>query len=167
MAKPVEQLILAMQAEVAVHEELADVLDGKLDALKCRDMSRLESLNGREQELVEVIRVKGQLRETAVEELVVCYYPQRVGERISARELAQESSEPWRSKLLAMTAMLREIATKVSRLNRINAIAMRKMMGHFDTIFNAIAQCGQDIGLYGRQGKELALEQRSVIDAIA
>ena len=167
MAKAVEQLILAMQAEVAVHEELAGVLDGKLDALKCRDLSRLESLNGREQELVNVVRVKGQLRETAVKEVVGSYYPQRRGERISASELAQDSKEPWRSKLLTMTALLKEIATKVSRLNQINAIAMRKMLGHFDTIFNVIAQCGQDIGLYGRQGKELALEQRSVIDAIA
>ena len=167
MAEPVEQLIFAMQAEVAVHEELADVLDGKLDALKCRDLSRLESLNNREQQLVGVVQVKGRLRETAVEEVVQRYYPQRQGQQVSARELAQASKEPWRSKLLTMTALLKEIATKVGRLNQVNAIAMRKMLGHFDTIFTMIAQCGQDIGLYGRQGKEPVLEQRSMIDAIA
>lgn len=167
MAELVEQLIFAMQDEVRVHEELAGVLDGKLDALKCRDLSRLESLNVREEQLVGVVRAKGQVRESAVQSVVQEYYPQRRGERVSARELAQSSKEPWRGKLLAMTSLLKEIATKVSRLNQVNALAMRKMMGHFDTIFNLIAQCGQDIGLYGREGKQPALEQRSMIDAIA
>ena len=167
MDKSVEQLISAMQEEVRAHEALAGVLDGKLDALKCRDLPRLEALNAREQQLVDTVRQKGHWRESAVAKVVAVYYPQRRGERVTARELASATKEPWRSKLMAMSALLKEIAMKVSRLNQINATAMRKMMGHFDTIFNMIAQCGQDIGLYGREGKKPIVEQRCLVDALA
>ena len=167
MAELAEQLISAMQDELRVHEELAGVLDGKLAALKCRDLSRLESLNQREQQLVGLMRVKGQLREAAVLKVARQYCPEKQHRQVSARELAQATDEPWRSKLLSMTALLKEIATKVSRLNQINSLAMRKMLGHFDTIFSMIAQCGQDIGLYGREGKKAAVEQRCLVDALA
>jgi flagellar biosynthesis/type III secretory pathway chaperone len=85
----------------------------------------------------------------------------------TAKELASAAPEPARSKLLALAAMLKETAQNVQRLNRINAIATHKVLGHFDQIFRIIAQSGRDIGLYGRAGKKSITEQNRLVDAIA
>ena len=104
----------------------------------------------------------------AVNRVAVELLPQQRRARfMTAKELAQAASEPQRSKLLALAAMLKEVAENIQRLNRINAVATKKVLGHFDHIFNIIAQSGRDIGLYGRAGKKSIMEQNRLVDAIA
>ena len=154
MADAVEQLIEAMLDELQSHKKLSAVLDGKLDAMRHFDVSRLESLRQNEQRLLNVVRMNGQRRAEATHQA-------------TARELAQAAPEPARSKIMALAAMLKEMAQNIQRLNRVNAVATRKVLGHFDQIFRIIAQSGRDIGLYGRAGKKSLTEQNRLVDAIA
>ena len=168
MANAVEQLIAALQDELQGHQKLSAILDGKLDAMRHFDVSRLESLRQKEQRLLDSVRMIGQRRLEAVNRATAELWPQRRRARfMTAKELAQAAPEPQRSKLLALAAMLKEVAENIQRLNRINAIATKKVLGHFDHIFNIIAQSGRDIGLYGRAGKKSIMELNRLVDARA
>lgn len=167
MSKSVEILLTAMQEELQWQQDLAAVLDSKLDAMKHYDLSRLEALSVSEQRLLEGIRLNSIKRNSAVHQTMRELMPKTKGRLTSARELAQALSEPLRGKLMAITGMLREVVEKVQRLNRINAQVSRKMLGHFDHIFRVLAQSGSDIGLYSRVGKKAVVEQKRLVDAIA
>ena len=167
MDDPTEQLISVMQQEVQSHEELAQLLENKLDAMKHYDLSRLEALSVGEQQLMTELGRTGRLRHAAVHKLAREYYPQSPVRKVTARQLAESSPEPLRSKLLVLAGILKEVAERVKRLNQVNVLTTGKVMVHFDAIFKLISQYGNDIGLYGRGGKQLAFEQRRIVDAIA
>ena len=167
MDDPTEQLISVMQQEVQSHEELAQLLENKLDAMKHYDLSRLEALSIGEQRVVSDLGRTGRLRQAAVIQLAREFYPQKPVKKVTAHQLAEAAQEPLRSKLLVLAGILKEVAEKVKRLNQVNVLATGKVMVHFDAIFKLIAQYGCDIGLYGRACKQMVFEQRRIIDAIA
>ena len=167
MADAVEQLIEAMQQELRWQQELAVVLDNKLDAMKHYDMSRLEALSQNEQKLMQGLRHNEMRRQSAVRQAARQLSPDRPDRLSNAQELARASVEPGRSRILVLAGMLRSVAEKVQRLNRVNALASQRIIGHFDQIFRIIAQSGRDIGLYGEAGKKTLLEQNRLVDAIA
>ncbi|MBN1763975.1 MAG: flagellar protein FlgN [Sedimentisphaerales bacterium] len=167
MLKSVDNLIQTLQDDLQWHSDLAVVLENKLDAMRHFDLSRLEALTGNEQRLAQAIALNEKKRRDAVRAATMAVWPQRRGQTATASELAQALAEPQRSRLMSLTSMLREVMERVGRLNRINAIATHKIMGHFDHIFQIIAQSGRDIGLYGKSGKKSYLEQNRLVDAMA
>ena len=167
MADAVQQLIEAMQHELQWQRDLAMVLDNKLDAMRHYDMSRLEALGQSEQKLMQGLRHNEMKRKQAVRQAASKLCPRRSENVVNASELARSSGEPARGRILALAAMLKEVAQKVQSLNRVNAMASQRIMGHFDQIFRIIAQSGRDIGLYGQAGKKMLLEQNRLVDAIA
>lgn len=168
MIKIVEKLIETMQQEFVVQSKLETLLTNKLNALKNRDLTRFEMLNSDEQSLVVDVRVKGRNRDKAVQSAARHYLP-RLGEHtITAKELADAAGEPLRGRIMALAAMLKDVALKIQSLNSICKTTLKKIMGHFDSIMTAISQHGNNIGLYQRSGqKPQMLEQTRIIDAIA
>ena len=167
MANHVQQLIETLQQELQYQQELAAVLDNKLDAMRHYDISRLEALTQNEHRLVDEIRQSERRRTDTVRWATRQFWPQRRQQPATCKELAQVSPEPEKSRLLTLAAMLAEVAEKVQRLNRIGNMASRKILAHFDHVFQIIAQSGRDIGLYGRGGKRSLLEQNRLVDALA
>jgi len=167
MAEIAEKLIDAMKMELNCQQSLAALLDNKLDAMRHYDLSRLEALTVNEQQLVQDTLAQENrctdLARFATKELV----PKKRGSLATASELAGVCREPQRSQLLSLAAMLKQMAEKVQRLNRINSIASGKILNHFDGVFRIFAQSGCDIGLYQRAGKKALLEQNRLVDAIA
>ena len=155
-----------MNEELQCQRDLAGVLENKLDAMRHYDVSRLEALSVSEQRLLDGMRTKGQNRQGAVRSATEQLLPD-VGGSGSARNLAEKLPQPQRNKLLALAAMLKDVAQNVQRLNRVNVLAGQKMLVHFDHVFRIIAQSGRDIGLYGRAGKKSFLEQNRLFDAQA
>lgn len=167
MAEIAKKLIDAMKTELNYQQSLAVLLDNKLDAMRHYDLSRLEALTENEQQMVQDTLTQENrctdLARFATKELV----PGKRGNLATASELARACREPQRSQLLSLAAMLKQMAEKVQRLNRINSIASEKILNHFDGIFRIFAQSGCDIGLYQRAGKKAFLEQNRLVDAIA
>jgi flagellar biosynthesis/type III secretory pathway chaperone len=147
MADAVNRLIDTLQRELNYQRDLAAVLDNKLDAMRRYDMPRLEALSKNEQNLIESIRKNEMLRRQVIALTARQLYPGRVDVKPTAGEIAQAVAEPDRGKLIVLTGMLREVAEKVRRLNRVNAAATNKILGHFQQVFQIIAQSGKDIGL--------------------
>jgi flagellar biosynthesis/type III secretory pathway chaperone len=167
MADVMNKLIQTLNEELQMQRDLETVLEQKLDAMQRRDLDRMDLLFTQEQKLVNRLRLNNQKRTVAVRQAVKQFLPDQPSEAVSARELARILDEPEQGKLLTLVALLKEVAEKIQRLNRIVAQATRKLMGHFDAIFNMIAHCGDEMGLYGRQGKKEIGPPRQLVDAIA
>jgi len=167
MTDTVQQLIDAMQQELQFQQDLAALLDHKLDAMRHYDISRMEALGISEQRLVDRLRSHEQQRTEAIRRATRQYFPARFRQVATCREIAQVIAEPSRSKLLTLAAMLKDVAQNVQRLHRVQTLASRKIMAHFNQIFRIIAQSGRDVGLYGRGGKKALLEQNRLVDALA
>ena len=166
MYEAVDELMAIMEKDRQWHTELAAVLENKLDAMQHYDLSRLEALALQEQRLVAAITGNEKQRQVAIRRATLEHLPLLKDRVAAASELAQVLDDERREKLLLLVALLREITEKVKRLNRINAMATRKILGHVDYMFQVLAQSGRDIGLYGRGGKKTMLEQNRLIDAV-
>ena len=167
MSEAVEQLIEKMQEDLQSHQELASVLENKLDAMRHYDISRLEALTLSEQRLADVIGMSEGKRKEIIRRATAEVFPARGDGRATAKELAAEVDEGYKGKLLMLSSMLLEVVEKVRRLNQINKLASQKILGHFDQIFRIISQTGNELGLYGRGGKKSVMEQNRLVDAMA
>jgi len=167
MSEHVQELIAVLQQELGLQTELVRVLDGKLDAMGRYDMTSLQALSQREQSLVASLQGQEQRRRQAVQQAsrALLHGRSRVG--ATARQLAQAAPEPQRSLLVRLAQRLREAVEKARRLNRINEIATRKILGHVDDVFRIIARSGCDIGLYGQSGRRACGAQNRLVDALA
>ena len=167
MNQTLENLIEVMNEELQSQRDLAQMLENKLDAMRHYDISRLEALSISEQRLLDLMGHIGRRRTDAVAAATDDLLPTQPVGRVSVAQLAERASIEQRNRLLALAALLKDVAQQVQRLNRVNALATNKILGHFDGIFRIIAQAGRDIGLYGSAGKKALLEQNRLFDAIA
>lgn len=167
MSKQLQELIEVLQAQLSLQTELVRVLDGKLDAMGRYDMRGLEALSQQEQSLVTSLRSQERRRRDAVRGASLELLQGQSRSGATAQQLAQAAPEPQRSLLVRLAARLREAAEQAGRLNRINDIATRKILGHFDEVFRIIARSGSDIGLYGQSGRRSSGSQNRLVDALA
>jgi len=186
MSDVVNKLIQILEDDLRWHQDLAAVLENKLDAMRHYDLSRLEALSANEQRLTTAIASNEPKRRAVIREATNRFSPQR-NTPLTARELAglllesrpegadrvgrrdPEAAEREHAarRLTVLTDMLRDATEKIKRLNNVVAIASNKILGHFDHIFQIIARSGRDIGLYGRGGKKSLLDQNRLVDALA
>ena len=157
------QLVTALQNELQCQQQLAVLLENKLDAMRRYDVRRLEGLAEAEKQLLEKMQVVAVKRRHAAETLTKQLLGQ-LGRPATAKELAAASDEPVRSQLFSLSGLLAQECEKVQRLNRINDIASRKMLGHVDQVFRVIAKTEHDVGLYSRSGRRPTLEQNRIFD---
>lgn len=168
MTDVMEKLIETMQQEYVVQIKLEKLLASKLSALKNRDLTKFETLNSSEQNLVVDVRIVGRNRSQAVQTVARHYLPRMDDHVVTAKELAEAAGEPVKGRILALAAMLKDVALKIRDLNNICKTTLKKLLGHFDSIMNALSNNGNNIGLYQRSGlKPKMLEQTRIIDALA
>lgn len=161
-----EQLADIMHEELRLQKNLADTLENKLQAMRRHDTACLEDITAREQTVVNAVQEIAAQRNSVLRRITTALAMGRSASP-TAKEIAKQSSEPTRSRIISLAAKLKEQARNVQRLNHVTAIASRKILTHFDAIFGIIASSGRDIGLYGRAGRTALLEQNRLVDAIA
>lgn len=166
MSDDLEQLVTLMHEELHLHQNLADTLQSKLDAMRVHDTAGLEALALQEQSVLNAVQQVAARRNSLLRRITPLLSPQRPAAVVTAKDIAGQTKEPIRSKILALAAKLKEQTQHVQRLNHIVAVASRKMLQHFDAIFGVIAQSGRDIGLYSKAGRTTLLEQNRLVDAL-
>ncbi len=167
MANIFEPLCEAMNAELQAQQQLASLLENKLDAMRCYDLSRLEALAATESRTLSLVRSSAQKRTLAARAATAALNPSRRSAVATAKELAAAAPAPMRERLEALIASLSGAVEKTQRLNHIHAAATRRVVGHLDHIFRLVAHTGKDAGLYNRVGKAAMLEQNRLVDAKA
>ena len=167
MADAVSQLIDVMQRELDGQQRLTVLLEGKIEAMRHYDLAQLDALNRSEQKLMENLRLHAMRRQEVVQLAAHRLLSGQSHTSVSARELAEAAGEPGRSRVMTLAGLLREVIGQVQRLHRIHAVASRKLMTHFEHVFQVIAQSGRDTSLYGRAGRRELVQHNRLVDATA
>ena len=164
----VKQLINAMTNDIRNYRDLALVLERRLDAIRTRKAELIEEMTASQEKLMRSLAINAQRRLQIVDKLTAIMFPAKAGKaQITVSEIAENIANPDKTKLLALKSMLHKEVDKVNRLNRINTIAIKKMLGHLDFIFKAISNVEHDTGIYDKEGKQQGSYPSSLIDAIA
>jgi len=167
MANVFGPLLEAMSAELQAQQQLTELLENKLDAMRRYDLPRLEALSAAESRVLSQVRSSAQKRTIAARAATTVLNPPRQKAIATAKELAALAEGSVRERLEALIASLSNAAEKTQRLNYIHAAATRRVVGHLNHIFRLVAQTGKDAGLYNRGGKAAMLEQNRLVDAKA
>lgn len=166
MADVVGQLVIIMHEELILHQNLANILQAKLQAMRLHDTAGLETIAVREQAVVNAVQQIAARRNSLLRRIATAASPRGAAVLPTARHIADQTAEPTRTKILALAAKLKEQTQNVQRLNHVIAIASRKILRHFDAIFGVIANSGRDIGLYSKAGRTTFMEQNRLVDAV-
>ncbi len=163
-----KQLINAMTNDVRTYRDLKKILQDKFEAIKTRDAARLEEVTTAHDALLRTVAANTTRRMQVLDVLKKQLFPNRnEAVRVTVTEIAAFATEPDKGKLLALKSMLYKEAEKVQSLNRINNLAVKKMLGHLDFIFKAIVNFENDNGVYNKNGDQAAAVSSGLIDAIA
>ena len=164
----VKQLINAMTSDLRNYRELGNALQTRLTAIRTRNAALIEEMTASQEVLMRSIALNAQRRQQTVAKLTELLFPERVGKaQVNLSDIADKIEGTDRSKLQALKAMLFKEVETVNRLNRINNIAIKKMLGHLDYIFKAISNVEHDTGVYDKEGRQRGQISRGLIDAIA
>ena len=164
----VKQLINAMTNDLRNYRELGNVLQNRLVAIRTRNASLIEEMTAGQEKLMRSIALNAQRRLQLVNKLAEVLLPEKAGKaQVTLTDLAEKIDGTDKSKLLALKSMLFKEVDKVNRLNRINNIAIKKMLGHLDYIFKTISNVEHDTGIYDKEGRQQGSRSSSLIDAIA
>ncbi len=164
----IKQLINAITNDLRSYRELGNVLESRLAAIRTRNASMIEEMTAGQEKLMRSIAFNAQRRIQLVGKITELLLPERVGKgQVSLSDIADKIEGVDKSKLLALKSMLFKEVEKVNRLNRINNVAIKKMLGHLDYIFKAISNVEHETGIYDKEGRQLGPRSSSLIDAIA
>ncbi len=166
--KRVEQVVRVLDELKHLHDELAVVVKGKIQAMRAADTDALRSAVAREGFLTQRIREQDGLRRQIMELVgeLLGLSPDEAG-RMTVSELAQRTVEPARSRLLAVAAAIREKAQEAARANEVAAMITAEMLKHFRHVFEVMAQVdAREVGLYSRTGRTEARAAMSVFEAV-
>jgi len=162
-----EALIRVLTELKRLHEELALVVQNKLDAMRRADTQAIGSAVAREEFLIGRIRDQESLRRRLLDG--IARDPDRStasAQPLTAAELAARLHEPYRSRLLGLAAGLRACVRQTEEANRVAAIISAEMIRHFRQIYQVMAAAGSSPGVYARNGRPQAGGGASVFEAV-
>ena len=163
-----KQLINAMTNDVRTYRDLKKILQDKFEAIKSRDAVKLDETTAAHDALMRTVAANTSRRMQVLDVLTKQLFADRKGgNRVTVTEIAAVAGEADRGKLLALKAMLYKEVEQVQSLNRINNLAVKKMLGHLDFIFKAIVNYDNCNGVYSKNGTQSMTMSSGLIDAIA
>lgn len=166
--KRVGQVVKVLGELKRLHDELAVVLKGKLEAMRKANTDALRSATTREEFLLQRIREQDGLRQQLMDlvgELVG--WPPGEARTATVSRLAGHVAEPLRSQLLALAAALRERVQETAESNRVAAMISGEMLRHFRRVFQTMAQGNpRQAGVYSRTGLADTRAATKVFEAV-
>lgn len=144
-----------MERMYAAHQELLGALKRQQQAIRQFDVEQLEQLRDHCDTVAMRIMELEQSRQRLL------------GEGVTLRSVIDAIADPARSKVLALSAGLKDLAGKIATINRINHGALQAMLRHVQALYQSIAQTASRTA-YGQDGRDAGGQTTSLmIDAVA
>jgi hypothetical protein len=152
---------------VSMHAELADHAREKLEAIRCADADRIQSILAREMLLADRIAEREGLRRQIVRKLAEGL-GLRVGRDAGLRltELAEHFTEPRRSQLLVAAAGLRDKLVELQRLHHTHSLVTQEMLKHLGEVLKVMRGGGAGLESYTSHGRREHRDVASVFEAV-
>lgn len=150
----VAQLVTVLGELKRLHDELAIVVQRKLDAMRAANADAIRSTCSREEFLAQKIREQDGLRRQLLELVgTQMGLAGEVARAMTVTELADRVGEPARSRLLVLAAALRERVRATADTNRVVGLVSHEMLKHFRQVYGVMAEANRAPGLYSRRGR--------------
>lgn len=149
-----DRLQETLTRQYAAHEELLRALQAQRQAIRGFDTQGLERLRDRCDATAQRI---AELEDARV---------RLTGPGVRLVELAQRCPEPHRSRLVAISAGLRQLAEQAAAAARVNNAAVQNMLNHFHTVYQMLAGANRTAA-YGANGQPGAAAGAFLVDAVA
>lgn len=161
------ELIVLLGELKALHEELLEVIQQKLAAIRRADTDGLNSCLARERFLSDRILQRDGLRQQLVQLIgkALEIDPDRV-RHMSLSELAEELSEPVRGQLLGLSADMRQTLLAIDSANKVAALVTDEMLKHFRQVYAVMAQSEESAGTYTARGRRTDDRPVQVFEAV-
>jgi len=162
-AKHIDSLVERLGDLRDLHEQLLLTVRGKQKAMRSGDMNSLASWSAREQFLIERIEIVDKERKSETDEL-----SRQLGhqETVSLTVLADQLSEPERSRILALIGAIRATAEQIYQINQVNDAVTREILNCFAQMQRQITAAHCDIGLYDPNGNKQLTRHLNILDAV-
>jgi len=155
MDKQIESAVSSLDAlcrrQLALHDELSELLDRKREALKTADADRMTELCGLENERLQKLAELEKQRLELVAKLTQRVRPQ-ASEPMRMRELAECFAGPTRDRLLALRAELAERMQTVQGKAQRARLATESLLKHVTGVVQQVGAVATGVQTYGRTG---------------
>jgi len=161
MDKLVAEMILLLESLLAAYTRLLAIADRRREAMGAFDTRMLNGLLEQEREEIQRCQNLEQARRTLVEK-----FKRELGRNIepTTSQIARRCPEPQKSRVLVLSAQLRETMEKLARSNSINHRASQVVAGAIARVMKAVTGLTQQAGLYMRNGRKAVIRGIHVLD---
>ncbi len=150
MDNQVAELVRLLDEEASLHRELLTVLQAELEILRRFAVSELEDNSRAKEKLVFRIRSVEESRRNLVTRLTIF----RAGaEEPTLAAIADDSEEPYRSRLLEIRDDLIDATRQIINLNNRNRVLIASATHSMNHLMSLIAFAGQNPPLYNQAGR--------------
>jgi CHAT domain-containing protein len=161
----VGDLLAAMSSVHDLLRQLLELADTKLSAMRRADVEALRQCATDESSVLQELIEREKQRDAVLARLAQSlHWPDRGGGRLSG--IAERLSEPFRSRLLAKTESLHQIASALRQKNRLAASVARNLHSHIRAVFDDVARVNQESVMYGPSGKHEHRNAQAWVDAV-
>ena len=165
--KRVQDLVRLLQDMTAGYEQLAELVQGKIDAMKQADIETMRRAAAQERELAEKLNAKEGLRRQVVdaigEQLGLAPRSARV---MTMSQLGSKLARAQRSALAEVGLKLRDTVARVAKVNRVAGVIGRGIHGHLDADFQSITTTDEPPVGYSGDGGLVGSGDNRLFDAV-
>lgn len=165
--KRVQDLIRLLEDMTAGYEQLAEFVQGKIDAMRQADIETMRFSAGQERELAETLNAKEGLRRQVVdaigEQLGLAPKTARV---MTMSQLGARLARAQRSALTEVSLKLRDTMARVAKVNRVAGVIGRGILGHLDAVFQSITATVEPPVGYAGDGGLVGFGDNRLFDAV-
>lgn len=160
-------LVRLLDGLYGLHDELAGVIRGKIEAMKRADAEQMRLHGEREQSLVDAIREREGLRRQMMDQVAQDIgLPARSARTISLRQLAARTPRPHRDALERTGDKLRDCMARVAAANRVAGEIAKQVVGHLRWVFASVRPLDSRPMGYSQAGRLVSATETSLLDAM-
>ena len=153
-----------LRAQLAVHEQLLQCVADKREAIRSADIAKVSDICGRENTLIQGLAEIEKQRLRLVGELTQSIHS-KSQKPLTMNEISQSAAEPQRTRLLALTAQLREIVTELRAQSSIVRVAAETLSRHMSGIVQTVHSALSRARVYGERGRiAMGSQVQSMLD---
>jgi len=136
-----------------VNEQLASVLDGKIDAMRRANVEEMGGCEQREGKLVETLRERDGLRKQMMDAIgTELGLPAKAGRTLTLSQLGLRMNAGERATLSNAADRLRSAVIGARQVERVAAAVSREVLHHLQWVFAAVKPRDDRAGVYSNDG---------------
>ncbi|MHC5003464.1 MAG: flagellar export chaperone FlgN [Planctomycetota bacterium] len=140
-----------LSGQLEDYRELLDCLQRKRAAIRNADVGTLEQTSVREQRVVQRCAEREPRRRELLRSLAAALAPDR--SELTVRELAERVDEPHQTRLLGLSAQLREVAAEARAESSVVRVAAEALGRHLGGVMQTMQSALGRAQVYGQRGR--------------